>query len=351
MEELIVIAVCLLFNAVLAGAEMAFVTIPKSQLRQLKKAGDLRAEKVLELRKHPERTLSVIQIGITLVGAVAAAVGGAGAEESISPILMERFGVSENVAEALSILLVVLPITYFNVVVGELVPKSIALRNPARLILRNVGWLYWFDRTLSPLVTLLEGSTRLFMKLMPGRSRQTEAVLPSETVDLDQLSSQTRQYVVNLVTIEMKRIRDVMLPWSEVVVARSEQSPAEIERLILSSGHTRLPVLKNEILAGVMNTKEFMSLRASGAENWETVIRNALHVQESDALPRVLRMMQESRSHLCAVYAGSSIVGIVTMEDILEEVIGEIFDEDDDGKFQKVLSTGSTFRTIAPRID
>jgi putative hemolysin len=174
MEELIIIGFCLALNAFLAGAEMAFVIIPKSLLRRLKRSGDVRAAKALELRRRPERTLSVIQVGITLVGVLGAAVGGAGAEESISPLLMAKFGASENTAEVLSVVLVVIPITYLSVVIGELAPKGLALRHPARLILMNAGWLYWFDRALSPIVSLLEGSTKLFMRILPGKANRLE---------------------------------------------------------------------------------------------------------------------------------------------------------------------------------
>lgn len=352
MEELIIIGVCLILNAILAGAEMAFVTVPKSHLKHLRKSGDTRASKTLELRKHPERTLSVIQIGITLVGAIGAAVGGAGAEETINPILRNRYGLSENAAEFIAIALIVLPLTYLNVVIGELVPKSIALRNPARLILRNVGWLYLFDRVLSPFVTFLEKSTSLFMKLLPGRSSQAEDMPQSgNTVDLDLLSNPTRQYVVNLVNIEKKHVKDVMLPWNQVILVRSEQPANEVEKLILSSGHTRLPVMQEGKLVGLINTKEFMTLRALSAENWASVIRSIVTVQGGDSLMKALRQMQEKRSHLSAVYSGKDLVGILTMEDILEEVIGDIFDEDDDGKLRRILSAAATLRTISQRAE
>ena len=122
MFEIAVIATCLLVNALLAGVEIGFVSVSKPQLRYLARGGSAEARRILALRDNPERTLSVIQIGITLVSAVAAAVGGAGATESMTPLLQRRFGLSETLAEAISIVFVVIPITYPSVVFGELVP-------------------------------------------------------------------------------------------------------------------------------------------------------------------------------------------------------------------------------------
>lgn len=346
MIELVVVVICLVINAVLAGAEMAFVTVPKPHLRQLAKTGDKNAQKVLTLRDNPERTLSVIQVGITLVGAIAAAVGGAGAEESISPYIQAWINVDENTAEFLSILLVVFPITFLSVVVGELVPKSVALRNPMQLILLNAKWLYLFDRVLSPIVSVLEKTTKWILKLVPNKKKADASANPPETIELDQLSTQTRQYIGNLVAIEKKRVRELYLPWEKVATVQPSQSLAEIEKVIVDSGHTRLPVVLENRVLGMINTKEFMSLLRAGKEDWYSIIRPVVHVKETDTLLKALKTIQEHRTHLGIVLSNEQIVGIVTMADILEEVIGDIWDEDDDGTVRKILSSGASFRGI-----
>jgi len=346
MEEIAIVIVCLIFNALLSGSEMAFVTAEKPQLRGLARKGDGRAKHVLSLRERPERTLSVIQVGITLVGAIAAAVGGAGAEESINPLLRQRFGLSENAAEFIAVLIVVLPITYFSVVVGELLPKALALRNPIRIALKSARWLALFERTLSPVVTVLEWSTRKLLLLFFKKPVIEPGLATPETVELDQLSQQTRQYVINLVTVEKKAVRDIFLPWQDAVCADVKNSAEEVEAIVISSRHTRLPVLKDDAVIGILNTKEFVAFRKSGGQNWQDIIRNVVAVQESDPLLRALRQMQEKRSHLSVVLSGNKRIGIVTMEDILEEVIGDVFDEDDDGALRKILSAGVVSRRL-----
>src|SRR5215216_6513486 len=173
MIETGIIVVCLLINALLAGAEMAFVAVSKPGLRELVRQGHTKAELLLRLREQPGRTLSVIQIGITMVAALAGAVGGAGAEEVLSPSIETWLGVTENTADTIAIGIVVLPLTYLTVVVGELVPKTLALKHALRFALRIGPWLSLSDTVLGPLVTVLEWSTKQLLKVFsfwPKRS-------------------------------------------------------------------------------------------------------------------------------------------------------------------------------------
>ena len=128
MSELAIVFLCVMFNALIAGAEMAFVAVSRPSLRELVRQGHKKAEVLLRLRECPERTLAVMQIGMTLVAALAGVVGGAGAEEQLSPVL-ERLGLNENTADTVAIGLVVVPLTYLTVVIGELVPKTLALKH------------------------------------------------------------------------------------------------------------------------------------------------------------------------------------------------------------------------------
>jgi putative hemolysin len=347
MEEILGIAVCLALNAWLAGTEMAFVTVGRARLREEARKGSRAASRILKLREKPERTLSVIQVGITAVAALAAAVGGAGAQESLQPRIREALGLGDTSAELVSILLVVAPITFVSVVLGELVPKSLALRNPVRTSLRAARWLYGLDRALSPLVTVFEWSTNAVLALFPHRSERPKK--ESGSVELDELSKQTREYVVNLVALERRRIRDVYVPWADVVSVSAGQSVNEVEQTIVRSGHTRLPVIDGDEVVGLLNTKEFMALRASGTDDWSDMVRPILRVDEMERLPRTLRRMQLQRSHLGLVTAEGRKVGIVTMEDILEEVIGEVYDEDDDGALRRILGSSATFRSVPSR--
>jgi putative hemolysin len=317
--------------------------LTRSQVKELAKSGRRSALILLALRENPERTLSVMQVGIGLVGALAAAVGGAEAHAAVAPYLIIKFGLSAHFAKALSIALVVVPLTFLNVIFAELVPKTLALRNPTRIALYSARWLVAMDKVFLPAVDLLEWSTKKILAVFFPKSRATPPV-STDTVELDQLSSQARQYVLNLVNLEKKRVRDIAMPWAQVDHVFFSQTITEVEAVALRSGHTRLPVIADGQVFGIINTKELLALIKSGSDKWTQIVRPMSRVQEYETLFKALRQMQEKRSHLSAVFAGTSLVGIVTMEDILEEVIGEIYDEDDDGALKRILSTAGRMR-------
>jgi len=337
--EWIVILICLGLNALLAAAEMAFVTLTRSQVKELIKSGKRSAATLLILRENPERTLSVMQVGIGMVGVLAAAVGGAEAHERFAPYLAHRFVLGPDLSKVLAIVLIAVPLTFVNVIFAELVPKTLALRNPVRIALFSARWLMALDKIFLPIVDLLEWTTKRLMHLLFPKSRMVQPIQSTETVELDQLSTQARQYVINLVSLEKKRVRDIALPWAQVDHVFFAQTISDVEAVALRSGHTRLPVIADGQVYGIINTKELLALVKSGSDKWTQIVRPMSRVQEYETLLKALRQMQEKRSHLSAVFAGTSLMGIVTMEDILEEVIGEIYDEDDDGALKRILSS------------
>jgi len=347
MIEVAIVVLCLLANALIAGAEMAFVAVSRPSLRELVRQGHKKADILLRLRERPERTLAVMQIGITLVAALAGAVGGAGAEEQLSP-LFEKLGVNESTADTLAIGVVVVPLTYFTVVIGELIPKTLALRNSLTVGLAAAPWLSFFDRVLGPLVTIFEWSTKSLLRVLRLTRGSQSAARGEEaqaaTVELGLLSSQHRQYVMNLVDLERKRVKDIYLPWKHVVKADVRLSAREVETILLASGHTRVPVLDEEALVGILNAKEFFALHATGSGQWLSLVRPAVELQEHLPLLAGLRMLQDRRVHMGIVYSHQTRVGIVTLEDILEEVVGEIYDEDDDGALKAILTASPKTR-------
>lgn len=338
MVEILVILVCLCLNALLALVEMAFVSVSKSEIKSLSKNNNL-ALKLLKLRERPERTLSVLQIGITIVGAVSAAVGGIGAEEKVSPYF-EQHGLSESFAQFVAVVLVVVPITFLNTVIGELVPKTLALRFPMKIALRSVYALNLAEKILSPFVEILEKSTQICLKFFSSgqKSSSSPAGESAESLNISNLSNAHQQYVINLVHIETKRIRDIMLPWDKVNFIHAHCNLNEVLSMVIKSGHTRLPVISEDEVIGILHSKEFITFISSGDENWKNIIRPILKIGPNEGILRTLRLMQEKKSHMALVLNDGEKLGILTLEDIFEEVIGDIYDEDDDGMLRKVLS-------------
>jgi putative hemolysin len=347
MDEIIVISICLLLNAVFAAYEMAFVSIPRSELRSLAKSGIKDAQTLLSLRENPERTLSIIQIGITMVSAIAAAIGGAGAGDNLEPYFIQNFGMQERSAEIFAVMLVVIPITYLSVVIGELVPKTLALRNPTRIVLNGAKVLFVADRFLSPVIDILEWSTKKILKVFFSKSKALPPHSDSAPIEIDNLSPVHQKFMLNMAGIESKKIKEILLPWAQVMWVENSATIEEITQIVVGSGHTRLPVKDNGRIAGVLHAKEFIALKETGETHWQSIIRPALLVQPSDSALGVMRLLQDKKNHMAIVVQSTGErVGIVTLEDILEEIFGDIFDEDDDGRVRKVYAAKIRSRVV-----
>lgn len=337
MFEILVIIFCVIVNAILAGVELGFVSASKPQLRLLAKKGNQNAKRILEFRENPERTLSVIQIGITLVGAFAAAVGGAGATESVTPYLQDKFGLSEAFAEPISIVMVVIPITYLSVVFGELIPKTLALRNPIWVSTKSALWLGIADRVLNPVVNLLEWSTKKFINTFFKQQRDITTTEPM--IEMESLEQHHKQAVINLAHLENRHVREIFVPWEEVTYLNSGNSLEEVVAIVLASGHTRLPVKEGDNVIGVLHTKEFLAYRENKEQDWKSIVRPMIKVRNEDKALSTLRLMQKNRGHMAVVFDSSGqSLGIITLEDILEEFLGEMFDEDDESLIRKIFA-------------
>jgi putative hemolysin len=340
MIEIFIIITCLIINALLAGSETAFIAVSKPTLRELAKQGDVKAAQLLYLRENPERTLSTIQVGITFVGAFAAAIGGAGAEEIISPWITATFQINEFIAEIIALIIVVMPITYISVVIGELVPKTIALRRPLFIATRAAPWLQKGSVLISPVITLFEWSTKKILNSFPQKHVISEDhTQESPLVELNILSAPNRQYVFNILKIEKTLVKEILVSWSEVTYLEESQTQEQIENTIISSGHTRLPVVRNNDVIGILNAKEFLAFQKTGETNWQSIMRPVYAIDVHMPILSALRLMQEKRIHMAIVYEGTNKVGLVTMEAIFEEIVGDIYDEEDDGTLKGILAS------------
>ncbi len=342
--ELIIIALCLTANAFFSAYEMAFVAISQSKLSELDLNHKHVSKRVRKFKEKPERTLSVIQVGISLVGAIAAAVGGSSAVEKFEPYLIHRFDLSPTLAEALAVVAIIFPLTYLTVVFGELIPKTIALRFPGRILFYGTNILSLFERVLSPLVTILELSTAKFLKLLhidpPRRDEQ------SSESEIQELPDYHKQFVNNLISLKGKRILRAEIPKEQVVALQKTDSKETVRRKLHQAAHSRFPVLDGNRVEGLLHARVFIEASES-TENWLSLTRPIISVYESDEILEVFRRMQRERQHLAAVIDEKmNFLGIITIEDILEEVVGDINDLDDD-YILGLLSRGSRNRYLS----
>ena len=346
MIQFLLIAMCLLLNAILSCIEMAFITVSKAHIKKLSESGNAAAKRVLLLKSNPERTLSVLQIGITLVGAVSAAVSGLTANQYLSPYFISTLQLTKETSNLISIAIIAVPLTYLSVVIGELAPKSIALRFPLRIALTGGIILIFLERIFSPFVFFLEASTKLLTKYIFANFKPESAISSTGDVDLANLTDAHKQYIFNLINVDKRTVKDVMLPWDQVTKIYINQHQHEVLEKIKATRHTRIPVIdENDEVVGLLHAKEFVSESEISKLDWNQLIRSIPVLNAKEPILSALKKLQNKKSHLALIKEENTVIGIVTMEDIFEEVVGEIYDEDDDPS--TLLAANSRIRTMS----
>ncbi|MEX1114465.1 MAG: hemolysin family protein [Akkermansiaceae bacterium] len=331
--EVIFIFLLLLLNGLFAMIEIAVVSSRKSRLRQWAEIGDVRAKAALELVESPNKFLSTTQIGITLVGVLAGAFGGATLAGSLGEVLalvpwIDRW------ADALAVVIVVGGITYFSLVIGELVPKRIGMGNPeaiARIAARPMGHL---SRIASPVVRLLGFSTDLVLALLRVRPAAEAAVSEEEVKMLVRESERSGTLIPGesgmveaVLGLDSLNVRDLMIHRAQIVWLDVEMSWSEACKAALGSRHTHFPVFEDrrDNLLGVVSIKDlFAADHAEHQGDLRPLLTQPLLVPPTQPLNRLLEAFRKSNSTFALVadeFGG--IAGLITLHDVMETIIGD----------------------------
>ncbi|HYQ16765.1 MAG TPA: hemolysin family protein [Polyangiaceae bacterium] len=340
VTELLIILALVAANAVFSGAEIAIVALRKARIEELAGKGRAGARAALRLREQPETFLATVQVGITVVGATAAAFGGSSLAKRIEPFLAGHEWLAEH-AEALALGIVISGVSFLSIVVGELVPKSLALRGAERYALLVSQPLLWLSIAAKPLVWLLSSSANLLLKPFSDQTTFTEARhSPSEiqqivedAVQAGTVHPEAAEIASRALELPELVVAEVMVPRQSVVAISQDIDRAELRRTLLEQPHSRLPVYDGQIdnVIGYLSVKDVLALA------WEErllvlrdVIREPFFAPSSKKAVELLKEMRNRRQQLAIIVdEHGGMAGIVTMEDLLEELVGEIFDEHD----------------------
>ncbi len=340
--EVFFVTVLILLNGYLAGTEIAVVTARKSLVQQMAESGKRNAKILLRLKENPDRFLATIQIGITGVSVLASAVGGAAAIEVIKPALqMIPIKAISIAAEPLAIGIVVVLITYFSVIFGELVPKSIALMHPETVGLWTARTIDAFSKVASIFVKFLTFSTSLLLSPFGRKPFSERAYITEEEVRMlikeggkhgvfEPAEEKILQSIFEFTDMSAK---EVMVPDIQMVAIPIDRSPMEIRSIIEEEQFSRYPVYGKDLndIRGILYAKDFLTLLTkTGQVDIRKIIKPPFFIPETMKISLLLREMQKRGTHIALVvdeYGGVS--GLVTIEDLLEEIVGEIRDEHD----------------------
>ena len=346
--ELVVMAAMICVNSVFAAYEIALASVAVARLKRLADEKRSGAEVALYMKRNVEASLAVVQLGITLVGAVAAAVGGAGAEEVLAPALSARLGVSAAVAEVLAIGTVVVPLIVVTIIFGELIPKVYALRHAERVCLTLSPFMRWFSFSVWPAVWLFEKSVMTVMGWAERRASPGSPLKP-EMAELQEIRSgaavaraarlighREEGIILAATQLQTRRVRDSMLPAEHVNALDANVGLAENLIAAHLNMHTRFPVVERagdlQSVIGYVNVKDIIAtLRLSPNEpTLRAITRSVTEFRADQSLADCLESFMRERSHIATVRDGDGrVVGMITLEDVIEELVGEIEDEYD----------------------
>jgi putative hemolysin len=327
-----------LANGVFAGAELAVLSMRRTRLRELTDEGNSSAKSVEKLRRDPERFLATVQIGITVIGATAAAFGGASMATRLGGVLAD-LGVPAQQAHSVALAVVVAFVSYLSLVLGELVPKSLALRAGERyalLIGRPLHGLSWLMR---PVVWFLTASSNVVLRLFGDRTSFTEGRLSAE--ELQQLVEEaTKQGTVDPRAGEIASrafemgdltLGELMVPRERIIALRRHASAEEIRQVMLEHGHSRMPVYEGAVdnIVGYVIVKDLLGVAWEGnLIVLEDVMRPPFFLVESMRAMDALKELQKRRMQLAVVVdERGGVAGLVTVEDLVEELVGDILSE------------------------
>ncbi|NBW31166.1 MAG: HlyC/CorC family transporter [bacterium] len=346
--DILVILLLILINGFFVGAEIAFVSVRRTRLDELAEAGDRRAKRAQVLMRDPGRFLAVIQVAITFLGALASAV----AAVSIVTVVaepMRGIPLLADQADTIALLLVTFIVSVVSIVLGELIPKGLALANPDRIALFVSGPISLFAKIVSPLVAVLVALTKLISKpfgIDPTRTPELSAaeirLIVEQGSQQGVLEAEEEQMISAVMSLSDSKLHEVMVPRIDIVAIDQDATFDEAVTLVLTEGHSRTPLYKESVdhIVGILYAKDLLRIIAAGGPRprLRDIMRPALFVPESQAVDDLLNELQRRRVHMAIVldeYGGTA--GLVTIEDLLEEIVGEIQDEFDEEEPMKVI--------------
>lgn len=343
-KQLLLQAFLILLNAFFAMTEIAVVGLSSSKLRKLADEGDKTAPRLLKLVEEPTAFLSTIQVGITLAGFL----GSAFAADSFSEYLVNWVyndigfhGLSLRTLDTLAVIVITIILSYFTLVFGELVPKRIAMQKPMEVARISSGVISGLSVVMRPVIWFLSFSTNTVLRLLRMRTESEEEIVTEDEirmmVDLGEqkgtIDSSEGEWIDNVFEFGETTAREVMTHAADIVAIEKDAETEEVLRTIRESGRSRIPVYGENIddILGVLNAREFLlEQHSEQPRSVQKMMRPAYFVPETLRAATLFKDMQSRKQHIAIVideYGQTG--GVVTMEDLLEEIVGSIYDESD----------------------
>ncbi|NMO97871.1 hemolysin family protein [Paenibacillus lemnae] len=337
--NLFLVAVFIGLTAFFVGAEFAILKVRMTRIDQLIAEGSKKALMAKKVTQDLDYYLSACQLGITITALVLGALGEPTVEKLLHP-LFERFEVSAALSTVLSYAIALSIITFLHVVIGELAPKTLAIQFAERMTLLLAPPLYWFGKLMYPFIYALNGSARLLLKMFgvkpaghdSAHSEEEIKLIVTQSYEGGEINQTELDYLKNIFAFDERTLKDIMIPRSRITTFEKNTSMNDLIEALEDYVYTRYPIEqtgKGGHYLGVINTKEILTHLAAGRTyKMDDFIHEMPRYPEGALIQDILIKMQQNRIHMAAVTdSKGATIGMVTMEDILEEIVGDIQDE------------------------
>ena len=341
ISELIPLVILIGLNAFFAATEIAFISLNDAKIEKQAKEGNKKAKQISKMLKNPSKFLATIQIGITLAGFLSSAFASEAFADKLAPILDNLFPLGIAVWKSISIILITMILSYFTLVFGELVPKRVAMKNYEKLAYSTIGIVRAISIITAPFVKLLTSSTNAVSKIFGVKENEEEVVTEEEIlmmVDVGEekgtIEEEEKELINNIFEFNDKTVAEVMIHRTDIFALDIKDDIYESLDKLDEYKYSRVPVYKETIdeIVGVLYIKDLLKyIKNHKKINIKHVIREPYFVSEHKMINELFRELQKSKNQMAIVvdeYGGTA--GVITMEDILEELVGNIFDEYDD---------------------
>jgi putative hemolysin len=349
--DVLVVLILILIGGFFAASEIALITVRRSRLSQLADDGSGAARTAHRLTADPGRFLATIQLAITFLGFLASAAGALALSNGLARIIMgvPLVTISEAAARTIAFVIITLLIALASIIVGELVPKTLALSFPERLALAVARPISWLQVLLNPIVWLVSRIAGILVRLLGGTERPQAGYLSTEELKMlvesgtetGEFEEDEKEMIHGVIELGDKRVHEVMVPRIGIRAVNVDDPMDDVLDTIVRAGHSRLPVFEESLdnIVGILYAKDllpYLKHDAGAAGNGtdsidlRSIVRPPVYVPESKAVDELLHEMQVAKRHIAIVvdeYGGTA--GLITMEDVVEEIVGEIEDEYD----------------------
>lgn len=360
--NLILLVVLLALTAFFVASEFAVVKIRSSRIDQLIAEGNKKAVVAKRVTENLDYYLSACQLGITVTALGLGALGKPAVSSILYPVF-DYFNVPDSMSSVISYAVAFLLVTYLHVVIGEMAPKTLAIQFSEKMTMLLASPLYWFGKIMFPFIVTLNGASRILLRMFGVKpighdqayTEEELKIIMTQSYQGGAIDKEELQYMENVFSFDEHVAKDIMVPRREIVAIHQGMTKDELVKVLDEHNYTRYPVIKDgdkDKIIGVVNAKKMLQAIVAGRDvDMSASMRDLPYILEATSIQDVMLKMQQEKVHMAIIideYGGTS--GIVTMEEVIEELVGEIRDEFDENEEADIEKVGTDEYLINGRV-